>query len=116
MKRMFITIIAVFIGMVTVNAQNVYQLSFKELPKDIQKYIGKNFGGYAVDKAMQEQDKDSKVSYTDVYVSKGQEKFKLVFDKKDKFVKKETLPAPAHHTDTTKKHAPAPHTDPAKKG
>jgi hypothetical protein len=103
MKKIFITIIAVFIGMLTVNAQTTYQVSFKELDKDIQKYIGKNYEGYTVDKAMQEQDKDNKISYTDVYVSKGQEKLKLVFDKKHKFVKKENVHAPAAHADTAKK-------------
>lgn len=116
MKKMFITVIAVVTGLLTVNAQTIYQVSFKELDKDIQKYIGKNYAGYTVDKAMQEQDAKSKVAYTDVYVSKGTEKLKLVFDRKHEFVKKEVIPAPAHHSDTTKKHAPAHHADTTKKG
>jgi hypothetical protein len=103
MKKLIVTIVAVFTWMLTVNAQVTYQVGFKELDHDIQKYIGKNYGGYTVDKAIQEQDKDGDISYTDVYVSKGGEKLKLLFDKKNKFIKKEIPLTAAPGSDTTKK-------------
>ena len=93
MKKICMTLIAALIGMTAAMAQNSFEVSYKELPKDVQKYIAKNYVGYAVDKAMQEQDQKGKVTYSDVYISKGTEKLKLVFDKKGDFVKKETVAA-----------------------
>ena len=95
MKKLFITTIAVFIGMITGYAQNSFEINFNDLSKDIQKYISKNYAGYAIDKAMQQQDKKGNISFTDVYISKGTEKTKLIFDKKDEFVKKEAVAAAA---------------------
>ena len=95
MKKLIITTIAVFIGMITAYTQTSFEVNFKDLSKDIQKYISKNYAGYAIDKIMQEQDKKGEISFTDVYISKGTEKSKLVFDKKDEFVKKEAAAAPA---------------------
>ncbi|PWT96455.1 MAG: hypothetical protein C5B52_15750 [Bacteroidetes bacterium] len=104
MKKLLITVVAVFIGMSAAFAQNSYTVNFKELPKDIQKYIAKNYAGYTVDKAMQEQNAKGDVAFTDVYISKGTEKSKLIFDKKDEFVKKVPVTADAKApADTTKK-------------
>jgi hypothetical protein len=72
---------------ITLFAQNQFEVSFKDLPKDIQKYVTKNYAGFTVDKAMQADSKKGKVEYYDIYVSKGTEKSILTFDKKDNFVK-----------------------------
>ena len=48
-----------------------------------------------------------KMAYCDVYVSKGTEKLKLIFDKDEEFVKKAVLPADAPVTTPDKVTAPA---------
>ena len=104
MKNLLVTLAMVFLGTTAALAQNSYEVTYKDLPKDIQKYVTKNFEGFAVDKAVQEQDKDGKVSYTDVFVSKASQKYKLIFDRKDNFVKKEAVHADEHKSaDSTKK-------------
>ena len=72
---------------ITLFAQNQFEVGFKDLPKDIQKYVTKNYAGFTVDKAIQQDSKKCKVEYYDVYVSKGTDKSILTFDKKEEFVK-----------------------------
>jgi len=86
MKKAFLLLVMGLFG-ITLFAQNQFEVSFKDLPKDIQKYVTKNYAGFAVDKAMQQDSKKGKVDYYDVYVSKGADKSILTFDKKDNFVK-----------------------------
>lgn len=72
-------------------SQTTIVVNFKDLDKDIQKYIHKNYDGYTVYKALQQVDQKGKVLYSDVFVSKGTEKYSLTFDKKGDFVKKEPV-------------------------
>ena len=86
MKKVLLLLVLGLFG-ITLFAQNQFEVPFKELPKDIQKYITKNYAGFTVDKAMQADTKKGKVKYYDIYVTKGTEKSILTFDKKDNFVK-----------------------------
>jgi hypothetical protein len=113
MKKAFLFLLMGFLG-ITLFAQNQFDINYKDLPKDIQKYISKNYDGFKVDKCVQAE-KDKKVSFYDIYVSKGAEKFMLTFDKDAEFVKetavKEEVVAPKQEpvkeepkvADTTKK-------------
>jgi len=94
MKKAFLLLVMGLFG-ITLFAQNQFEVSFKDLPKDIQKYVTKNYAGFAVDKAIQQDSKKGKVDYYDVYVSKGTDKSVLTFDKKDNFVKATPVAAPA---------------------
>jgi hypothetical protein len=86
MKKAFLLLVMGLFG-IALFAQNQFEVSFKDLPKDIQKYVTKNYEGFTVDKAMQADSKKGKVEYYDIYVSKGTDKSILTFDKKDNFVK-----------------------------
>jgi len=97
MKKALLLLVMGLFG-ITLFAQNQFEVSFKELPKDIQKYVTKNYAGFTVDKALQQDSKKGKVEYYDVYVSKGTDKSILTFDKKEEFVKATPVaaaPAPA---------------------
>jgi hypothetical protein len=89
MKKVFLLLLMGFFG-ITLFAQTQYGVNYKDLPKDIQKYITKNYAGYTVDKAMQADDAKKNLLYYDVYVSKDAKKVILTFDKDAKFMK-ETL-------------------------
>ncbi len=86
MKKAFLLLVLGLFG-ITLFAQNQFEVSFKDLPKDVQKYVTKNYAGFNIDKAIQQDSKKGKVDYYDVYVSKGTDKSILTFDKKDNFVK-----------------------------
>jgi hypothetical protein len=86
MKKAFLLLVMGLFG-ITLFAQNQFEVGFKDLPKDIQKYVTKNYAGFTVDKAIQQDSKKGKVEYYDVYVSKGTDKSILTFDKKEEFVK-----------------------------
>lgn len=75
-----------FIG-ITLFAQTQYGVNYKDLPKDIQKYITKNYAGYTVDKSMQADDAKKNLLYYEVFVSKESKKLMLTFDKDAKFMK-----------------------------
>jgi hypothetical protein len=90
MKKTLLIIMLGFWGL-ALFAQTQYGVTFKELPKDAQKYITKNYAGWAVDKCVQEDNAKQKMTSCDVFVSKGSEKLKLIFDKDGEFVKKETV-------------------------
>ena len=90
MKKALLILVVGFLGM-TLFAQTEIGVEYKDLPKDIQKYITKNYEGWMMDKAVMGQDKKEKMAFCDVYVSKGTEKLKLVFDKDAVFVKKEAI-------------------------
>jgi hypothetical protein len=94
MKKVLLITLVAFWGM-ALFAQTDVPVSYKELPKKIQKYVTKNYDGWKMDKAMEGQNSKGKMTYCDVYVSKGTDKLKLTFDKNEEFVKKETLAAPA---------------------
>jgi hypothetical protein len=100
MKKTLLSIALVFMC-VTLFAQTQFDAPFKTLPKDTQKYVTKNYAGWAVDKCVQEDNTKQKMTSCDVYVSKGTEKLKLIFDKDGQFVKKETI------TEQPKAAAPA---------
>jgi hypothetical protein len=114
MKKALLVIMIGFIGM-SLLAQTQFEVSYKELPKNVQKYVQKNYDGWTIDKAVMGENTKEKMTFCDVYVSKAAEKLKLVFDKDGEFVKKEpvTQPAaapvvapvtkPAQQADTTKK-------------
>lgn len=89
MKRVFLLLLMGLFG-TALFAQTQINVTYKELPKDVQKYISKNFNGYAVDKAVEGQVK-GKASYFDVTISKGTEKHILTFDKDGNFVKKDAV-------------------------
>ncbi len=109
MKKVLLILVIGFLGM-SLFAQTQFEAQYKDLPKDIQKYVTKNYDGWMMDKAVMGEDKKGKMAFCDVYVSKGTEKLKLLFDKDAEFVKKETITevppiAPAAATqpvDTTK--------------
>jgi len=73
--------------------------------------VQKNFDGYTVCKAMEGDNAKGKMTPCEVFVSKGTEKLRLIFDKDGEFVKKEAVtesiaapaPATAVPTDTSKK-------------
>jgi len=92
MKRAFLLLVLGLFA-ITLFAQNQFEVGFKDLPKDIQKYVTKNYAGFSVDKAIQADSKKGKVEYYDIYVSKGADKSILTFDKKDEFVKATVAPA-----------------------
>ena len=92
MKKVLICVLMSFWGM-SLMAQTQFAVDYKDLPKDVQKYISKNYDGYSVDKAIQGESKKGKMSFCDVYVSKGTDKVKLIFDSDGAFVKKEIIPA-----------------------
>lgn len=97
MKKALLLLLMGFFG-ITLFAQTQFGVNFKELPKDIQKYITKNYAGYAVDKAMQAEDAKKNLLYYDIFVSKDTKKVMLTFDKDAKFMKetpvKEEVVAP----------------------
>ena len=90
MKCSLLVLAFLFFG-VTGFSQTTIIVNFKDLDKDIQKYIHKNYDGYTVYQAKQQMDNKGNVLYSDVYVSKGTEKYELTFDKKDNFVKKDIV-------------------------
>ena len=90
MKKALLFIMLGFWGL-ALFAQTQYGVTFKELPKDAQKYITKNYAGWAVDKCVQEDNAKQKMTSCDVFLSKGTEKLKLIFDKDGEFVKKEAV-------------------------
>jgi hypothetical protein len=94
MKKTLLFIMLGFWGL-SLFAQTTFETSFKELPKDAQKYITKTYAGWTVDKCIQEDNAKQKMTSCDVFVSKGTEKLKLIFDKDGEFVKKEIIPEPA---------------------
>lgn len=114
MKKAFLLLLMGFFG-IALFAQTTFDVGYKNLPKDIQKYITKNYAGYTVDKAMQAEDAKKNIQYYDVYVSKDTKKLMLTFDAKDNFLKetpiKEDAAAPKQEpvkeepkaADTTKK-------------
>jgi hypothetical protein len=111
-KAMLVLMLGVF-G-VTLFAQTEFEVTFKDLPKGTQKYVQKNYDGYTIYKAIQAENTKGKMTSCEVFVSKGAEKLRLIFDKDGEFVKKETVteqskapaaaavPPPAA-ADTTKK-------------
>jgi cell division septation protein DedD len=90
MKKALVTIMLVFIG-ISVFAQTQFEANYKDLPKTTLKYIEKNYGGWNIDKAIQGDDKKGNMTFCEVYVSKGSEKVKLIFDKDGEFVKKDVV-------------------------
>ena len=130
MKKTLLFIMLGFWGL-ALFAQTQYGVTFKELPKDAQKYITKTYAGWNVDKCVQEDNAKQKMTSCDVFISKGTEKLKLIFDKDGEFVKKEAVaeqakaaapapavapavaPAPAAATPVEPKPAPAPAPAPA---
>jgi len=94
MKKTLLFIILAFMGL-SIFAQTTFETPFKELPKDAQKYITKTYGGWTVDKCIQEDNAKQKMTSCTVFVSKGTEKLSLIFDKDGEFVKKEVVTAPA---------------------
>jgi hypothetical protein len=113
MKKVVLILMLGILGM-TLFAQTEFEVKFKDLPRGTQKYVKKNFDGWTVDKAMQGENAKGKMTSCEVFVSKGTEKLRLIFDKDGEFVKKEAVvqpavpeampPAmPATPTDTTKK-------------
>ena len=90
MKKTLLIIVLGFLGL-SLFAQTTFEEKFKELPKDTQKYISKNFDGWTVDKCMVSENAKGKMTSCDVFISKGTEKFKLIFDKDGEFVKKEAV-------------------------
>ncbi len=105
MKRILFVVVLVIISCVTGFAQNQFEVQFKDLPKDVQKYITKNFEGFTIDKAIQGQDKKKNITFNDVYVSKGNEKLKVTFDSDGDYVKQEVLTA---HDTAAPQPTPAP--------
>lgn len=94
MKKTLLIMLLGFMG-ISLFAQTTFEGKYKDLPKDTQKYVSKNFDGWAVDKCMVSENAKQKMTSCDVYVSKGTEKFKLIFDKDGEFVKKEAINTPA---------------------
>ncbi len=90
MKKVLLVFTICFFGM-SLFAQTQFDVKYQDLPKDIQKYITKDYDGWMMDKAVMGQDEKQKMAFCDVYVSKGTEKLKLVFDKDAVFVKKEPV-------------------------
>src|SRR5436190_22654446 len=86
-------------------AQNEFEVKYKELPKNVQKYVAKTYAGYNVDKAMQGDDKKGKMSYCDVYISKGTDKHKLIFDRNGEFVKQVKVADATTHAPEKTTHA-----------
>ena len=91
-------------------AQNQVEVKYKDLPQDVQKYISKNFEGYAIDKVIQGKDMHSEMTFSDVYVSKGSERMKVTFGRDGKYIKQEQIIA------ESKQGAPAPATAPPAPG
>ena len=109
MKKTLLILVIAFLG-INLFAQTEFEVKFKDLPKATQKYVQKNFDGWTVYKAMQGENTKGKMTSCEVFVSKGTEKLRLIFDKDGEFVKKEAIteqsaaPAPAAApTDTSKK-------------
>jgi hypothetical protein len=94
MKKTLLFILLGFMGL-SLFAQTTFETPFKELPKDAQKYVSKTYPGWTVDKCVQEDNAKQKMTSCDVFVSKGTEKLKLIFDKDGEFVKKEVVTEPA---------------------
>jgi len=94
MKTTFLIVILCFLG-VFAFAQTQFDVKYKDLPKDTQKYISKTYDGWTVDKATMGENAKGKMTFCDAYISKGTEKLKLVFDKDGEFVKKEVIPEEA---------------------
>jgi hypothetical protein len=90
MKKALFVILLGFMG-ISLFAQTSFEAPFKELPKDAQKYVTKTYAGWTVDKCLQEDNAKQKMTSCTVYISKGTEKVKLIFDKDGEFVKKEDV-------------------------
>jgi hypothetical protein len=97
MKKTLLLIMLAFIGL-SLFAQTTFETPFKELPKDAQKYVSKTYPGWTVDKCVQDDNAKQKMTSCTVFVSKGTDKVKLIFDKDGEFVKKETVAEPAKVT------------------
>jgi hypothetical protein len=94
MKKILLTVMLGIFG-IALFAQTEFEVKFKDLPKGTQKYVQKNFDGWTIDKAMQGENSKGKLTSCEVFVSKGTEKFRLIFDKDGEFVKKEAIAQPA---------------------
>src|SRR4051812_41191373 len=92
MKKMLFLFAIVLIG-TAVSAQSTIPISYKDLPKDSQKYITEHYSGYAVGSVTEGRRQNGKPQYYDVDVSKGAEKLLLIFDKDGDFVKHQVAPA-----------------------
>jgi len=92
MKKTILIIMLGFMG-IALFAQTTYESPYKDLPKDTQKYISKNFEGWSIDKCVVTENTKGKMSSCDVFVSKGTEKYKVIFDKDGEYVKKEAIAA-----------------------
>jgi hypothetical protein len=114
MKKTLLIMLIGFMG-ISLYAQTEFEAKFKDLPKDTQKYISKNFDGWAVDKCMMSENAKGKMTSCDVFVSKGTEKLKVVFDKDGEYVKREpvTEAAPAAVTPAAAPAAVTPAAAPA---
>jgi len=91
-KAMLVLMLGVF-G-VTLCAQTQFEVKFKDLPKETQKYVTKNYEGWTIDKCLMSENEKGKMTSCEVYASKGTDKVKLIFDKDGEFVKKEIVTDP----------------------
>jgi hypothetical protein len=94
MKKTLLILFIAFLG-INLFAQTEFEVKFKDLPKGTQKYVQKNFDGWTIYKAMQGENAKGKMTSCEVFVSKGTEKNRLIFDKDGEFVKKEAVTEPA---------------------
>jgi len=106
MKKTLLFILLGFLGM-SLYAQTQFETKYKDLPKDTQKYVSKNYDGWTIDKCVMGESAKQKMTFCEVYATKGTEKVKLIFDKDGQFVKKEIV------AEQTKAPAAAPATAPA---
>jgi len=106
MKKVLLVLLIGLFG-TALFAQNEVTISFLETGKDVQKYIQKNYEGFTVDKVIQALKKKD-VQFTDVYISKGTEKYIVTFDKDDKFVKQATVTATQQPTAPLQQATPPP--------
>jgi len=93
MKKTLLIILIAFMG-ISLYAQTTFEGKFKDLPKDTQKYMTKNFDGWVVGKCMISENAKGKMTSCDVFISKGTEKMKVIFDKDGEYVKRETITTP----------------------
>jgi hypothetical protein len=94
MKKTLLILVIAFLG-INLFAQTEFEVKFKDLPKGTQKYVQKNFDGYTIYKVMEGDNAKGKMTSCEVFVSKGPEKLRLIFDKDGEFVKKEPVTEPA---------------------
>lgn len=94
MKKTLLVLMLGIFG-VSLFAQTEFEVKFKDLPRGTQKYVQKNYDGWTITKAMQGENAKGNLTSIDVFVSKGTEHLKLIFDKDGDFVKKEVVAHPA---------------------